>query len=246
MNKINFTLQMRLKAVQNRAAEWSKHNPEGAYKSALDHQVKYGRKGWIKYDSANDYSDKGKLRLYNLDSFDAIPIQDISRRAFDYSGYYADNFQQELIKPYIVQIKTGRGLFIAPAIAYSDCDIATIYLSRGQFCPKLRDDYIYDSIAHDCARIADSIADQEAEKSRESDAQYQAESQADDLKEANQEARKAAQGLIVAIRDQRAIGDIVAPICTALISEIKGLRAEIWRNNERINALKNDYWLSVQ
>ena len=245
MNKINFTLQMRLKAVQNKAAEWSKYNPEGAYKSALDHQVKYKRKGWIKYDSANDYSAAGDLRLYNLDQFDCVPIQDISRRAFDYSGYYADNFQHELIKPYIVRIKTARGLFIAPAIAYSDCDIATIYLSQGEFCSKDENSSEYDTAAFSAARIADSIADQEAEKSRESDAQYQAESQAEDLKQANQEARKAAHGLIVAIRDQRAIGDIVAPICAALISEIKGLRAEIRRNNARIAALKNDYWMAV-
>jgi len=49
----------------------------------------------------------------------------------------------------------------------------------------------------------------------------------------------------VAIRDQRAIGDIVAPICNSLISEIKGLRAAIHRNNERINKLAANYWLAV-
>jgi hypothetical protein len=245
MNKINFTLQMRLKAVKNRAAEWIKHNPDGAYKSALDHQVKYKRKGWIKYDSANDYSAAGDLRLYNLESFDCVPIQELSRRCFDYSGYYADSFQHELIEPYIVKIKTGRGLFIAPAIAYSDCDIATIYLSKGEFAPNDTDSQEFHNIAMDCARIADSIAEREAENSRESDAQYQAESQADDLKAENLEARKAARGLIQAIRDQRAIGDIVAPICNALISEIKGLRAEIRRNNLRIAALKDDFWLSI-
>lgn len=245
MNKINFTLQMRLKAVQNRAAEWSKHNPDGAYKSALDYQVKYGRKGWIKYDSENDYDNEGNMRLYNLDKFDAVSIQEIGRRCFDYSGYYADNFQMELVKPYIVKIKTSRGLFIAPAIAYNDCDIATIYLSQGQFCPKDENLSEYDDAAFSAARIADSIAENEAEKSREADAQYQAESQADDLKAENLEARKEAHDLIMAIRDQRAIGEIVAPICAALIGEIKALRYSIQRNNTRINALKNDYWASV-
>jgi hypothetical protein len=245
MNKINFYLESRLAAVKKRAAEWSKHNPDGAYKSALDHQVKYKRKGWIKYDSANDYSAAGDLRLYNLDSFDAVPIQDISRRCFDYSGYYADNFQMELIKPYIVKIKTGRGLFIAPAIAYSDCDMGTIYLSRGEFAPNDTESQSFYDAAMNCARIADSIAEREAENGREADAQYQAESQSDDLKEANQEARKAAHGLITAIRDQRAIGEIVAPICAALMSEIRGLRAEIRRNNSRIAALKDDFWLAV-
>ena len=245
MNKINFYLQSRLDAVKKRASEWAKHNPEGAYKSALDHQVRYKRKGWIRYDSANHYSEKGALCLYNLDNFDAVPIQDISRRAFDYSGYYADNFQHELIKPYIVRIKTSRGLFIAPAIAYSESDIAMIYLQDGQLCPRDENSNEYESAAYSAARIADSIAEREAERGRDEDAKFQAEQEAENLKDDNKKALQDARALIAAIREQKTIGAIVAPICKTLISEIKGLRAEIRRNNARIFALKNDYWLSV-
>jgi hypothetical protein len=97
----------------------------------------------------------------------------------------------------------------------------------------------------EAARIADSIAEKEAEKCRENDAQFQAESQYEDLKDSNLDARIQARGLIVAIRDQRAIGEIVAPICNALISEIKTIRQTIRANNQRVNALKNDFWLSV-
>lgn len=245
MNKINFYLESRLAAVKKRAAEWAKHNPEGAYKSALDHQVRYKRKGWIRYDSANHYSEKGALCLYNLENFDAVPIQDISRRAFDYRGYYADNFQHELIKPYIVRIKTSRGLFIAPAIAYSESDIATIYLQDGQLCPRDENSSEYESAAYSAARIADSIAEREAERCRDDDAKFQAEQEAENLKDDNKKALQDARALIAAIREQKTIGAIVGPICKALISEIKGLRAEIRRNNARIQALKNDYWLAV-
>lgn len=245
MNKINFYLQSRLDAVKKRAQEYAKHNPEGAYKSALDHQVKYKRKGWIKYDSPNGYDDKGNMHLYNLSDYDAAPIQDISRRSFDYSGYYADNFQMELIKPYIVRIKTSRGLFIAPAIAYSDCDMATIYFSQGEFAPNDQNSQEYYDSAYSAARIADRIAERMAEDSREDDAKFQAEDQAENLKAENLEARKEAHKLISAIRDQRAIGEIVAPICNALISEIKSIRRTIQRNNERIQALKDNYWLAV-
>ncbi len=246
LNKtINYGLRMRLEAVKKRAAEWVKHNPAGAYQSALNHQVKYKRNGWIKYDAANHYSAAGDQYLYNLDDFEAVPIQDISRRAFDYSGYYADNFQHELIEPQIIKIKTSRGLFIAPAIAYSQSDCANIYWSRGQFAPKDTNSREYDAAMMDAARIADSIAENEAEKSREADAQFQAELQADDLKAENLEARKEAHSLIVAIREQKSIGHIVAPICAALISEIKALRYSIQRNNARLNALKNDFWVSV-
>jgi len=242
MNKINFYLESRLLAVKKRAAEWSKHNPEGAYKSALAHQVKYKRKGWIKYDSANSYNEEGDLYLYSLDDFDGVPIQDVSRRRFDYSGYYADNFQCELIEPHIVRIKTSKGLFIAPAIAYSDCDIATIYLSKGEFS----EDHNMDSdISYKMAGMADSIAERLAEQGRDDDAKFQAEQVTENLKAENQEARKEAHILIVAIKEQKKIGAIVGPICAALIGEIKALQQTIRANNQRVSALKENYWLSI-
>lgn len=210
----------------------------------MNHQVKYKRKGYSRNDTANHYH-KGDLCLESLDNFDHVSIQDVSRRSFDYSGYYSDNFQNELIKPYIVRIKTSKGLFIAPAIAYNDSDIATIYLSKGEFCSNDQESINYDTCSFQVARIADSIAEREAEQGREDDAKFQAENQADDLKAENLQARKSAHELILAIKQQRKIGEIVTPICNALISEIKGLRREIQRNNERISKLKDDYWQAV-
>lgn len=245
MNKINFYLESRLANVKKLADSWAKHNPDGAYKSALNHQVKYKRKGYSRNDTANHYHN-GDLCLESLDNFDALPIQEVSRRSFDYSGYYADNFQQELINPYIVRIKTSRGLFIAPAIAYSDSDIATIYLSKGGYVDKTQDfQREYEAWAHTCAGRADRIADRLAEQGREDDAKFQAEDQADTLKADNLQARKEAHDLIQAIKTQRKIGEIVTPICNALISEIKGLRRTIQRNNQRISELKADYWQAV-
>ena len=242
MSKINFYLESRLASVKKRAAEWVKHNPAGAYKSALNHQIKYGRPGYGRNDTPNHYSAAGDLHAENLDKFDAVAIQDLSRRAFDYSGYYADNFQHELIKPYIVKIKTSRGILIAPAVAYSDCDIATVYFSSAELVEKGGD---IDAAAFDRARVADSIAERLAEQARDDDAKFQAEQQTEDLRAENQQALKDARALIAGIRDQRAIGDIVAPICDALINEIRGLRAAIRRNNQRINKLAADYWLAV-
>lgn len=244
MNKINFYLESRLANIKKHAIVWSKHNPKEAYKNALNSQVKYKRKGWNRNDTANHYHD-GDLCLESLDGFDHVSIQDISRRSFDYSGYYADNFQCELIMPYIVRIKTSKGLFIAHAIAYNDSDMATIYLSKGQFCSNDQESINYDTCAFQMARIADSLADSLAEQGREDDAKFQAENQADYLKAENLQARKEAHALILAIKDQRKIGDIVAPICNALISEIKGLRRTIQANNERISKLKHDYWQAV-
>ncbi len=248
MNKINFYLESRLAAVKKRAAEWSKHNPDGAYKSALDHQVKYKRKGWIKYDSANDYDDEGNLRLYSLDGYDATALIDLGRRYFDYTGYYADSFQMELVKPYIVKIKAGKkGVFIAPAIAYSDCDIATIYFSRGQFAPNDSQDIEHDRAAMEAARIADSLADSAARDSREADAQFQAEQEAEQLAEDIKDARQTARGLIAAIKAQRRAGiDLGGAICDALTDKLREYRRQILKARERREALKENYWLAVE
>ena len=245
MHKINFYLESRLAAVKKRAAEWQKHNPAGAYKSALDYQVKYARPGYRRYDTANHYNAAGDLCAENLRGYDATPLQDISPRRFQYTGYYADNFQHELIKPYIVKIKTSRGALICPAIAYSDSDTATIYFSRGQFAPNDPQNIEHDAAVYDAARIADKMAERLADESREYDAQFQAEQQAGDLKEDNKQALKEARELVQAIREQRRYSNIMTPICDLLADKLRQLRASIRRNNARIAALNDNYWLAV-
>jgi hypothetical protein len=122
MNKINYLLQSRLDSIKKNAANYIKGDYAKSYEIARNAQVKYKRKGWNQYDTANHYND-GNLCLESLDSFDFISIEDIGRRAFHYSGYYADSFGCELVSAYIVKIKTKKGFFIAPAIAYSDSDM---------------------------------------------------------------------------------------------------------------------------
>jgi hypothetical protein len=249
MNKINFYLESRLAAVKKQAEQWTKHNPGGAYQSALNHQVKYGRKGWIKYDSANFYNEAGDLTAYNLDGFNSSSIQDIGgRRMFDYTGYYADSFQHELITAYVVKIKAGKkGVFICPAISYSQSDCATIYFSRGQFAPNDTNSAKYDDAMIDAARAADSIAEREAEKSREADAQYQAEDQAEQLAEDIKNARQTARGLIAAIKDQRRAGiDLGGAICDALTDKLRDCGRQVMKARERREALKDNFWLSVE
>jgi len=248
MQKINYLLAARLASVKKQAEKWAAHNPAGAYKSALNHQVKYKRRGYIAYDTANHYSEAGDLCAYDLTGYDAAPIQDISPRAYDYTGYFADSFQHEIIKPYIVKIKAGKkGVFICPAIAYSDSDIATIYFSRGQFAPNDSADKAHECAVYDAARLADSIAEQEAERSREYHAQDQAEQEAEQLAEQIADARKMARGLIAAIKAQRRAGiDLAGAICDALTDKLREYRREIIKARERREALKDNFWLSIE
>ena len=248
MQKINYLLSGRLAAIKKQAEKWAAHNPAGAYAAALSHQVKYKRRGYIAYDTENHYTEAGDLCGYSLDGFDAVPIQDISRRAFAYSGYYADSFQHEVIEPYIVKIKAGKkGVFIAPAIAYSDCDITTVYFSQGQFAPNDPQDLAQQAAIYDAARLADSIAEREAERSREADAQDQAEQEAEQIAEQITEARKMARALIVAIKAQRRAGiDLGGAICDALTDKLHEYRRDIIKARERREALKDDFWLSVE
>ena len=247
MQKINYLLAARLDAVKKQAEKWSAHNPAGAYAAALSHQVKYKRRGYIAYDTANHYNAEGDLCGYSLDGFDVTPVQDINPRAYDYSGYYADNFQMELIKPYIVKIKAGKkGVFICPAIAYQESDGATVYFSRGVFAPNDPQNLEHDEAVYNAARIADRIAERSAEQGREDDAKFQAEQQAEDLAERITEARKMARALIVAIKAQRRAGiDLAGAICDALTDKLHEYRRDIIKARERRDALAENYWLSV-
>ena len=248
MQKINYLLEARLDAVKKQAEKWAAHNPAGAYAAALNHQVKYKRRGYIASDTANHYNAEGDLCGYSLDGFDVTPVQDINRRAFGYSGYYADSFQHEIIKPYIVKIKAGKkGVFICPAIAYSESDIATVYFSHGQFASNDPQDLAQQAAIYDAARLADSIAEREAERSREADAQDQAEQEAEQIAEQIADARKMARGLIAAIKAQRRAGiDLGGAICDALTDKLREYRREIIKARERRDALAENYWLSVE
>ena len=248
MQKINYLLAARLDAVKKQAEKWSAHNPAGAYAAALSHQVKYKRRGYIAYDTANHYSEAGDLCAYDLTGYDAAPIQDISPRRFQYTGYYADSFQHEIIKPYIVKIKAGKkGVFICPAIGYSESDVATVYFSHGQFAPNDPQDLAQQAAIYDAARLADSIAEREAERSREADAQDPAEQEAEQIAEQIADARKMARGLIAAIKAQRRAGiDLAGAICDALTDKLHEYRREIISARKRREALKDDFWLSVE
>ena len=247
-NSISYQLAARLASVKKQAEKWAAHNPAGAYQSALNHQVKYKRRGYIAYDTANHYSEAGDLCAYDLTGYDAAPIQDISPRRFQYTGYYADSFQHEIVKPYIVKIKAGRrGVFICPAIAYSESDIATIYFSQGQFAPNDGENLENQGAIYDAARRADSIAEREAERSREYHAQDQAEQEAEQLAEQIADARKMARGLIAAIKAQRRAGiDLAGAICDALTDKLREYRRAIISARERRDALKDNFWLSIE
>lgn len=250
MHKLNFYLESRLakirKSASNSVAKFGR-DPAGAYKSALEYQVRYGRAGYRRYDSANNYSAAGDLHADNLDGFHATPLQDLSRRAFQYKSYYSDNFQFDLVKPYIVKIKTSRGAFICPAIAYEESDGATIYISRGIFAPNDPQTQEHDAAVHEAARIADNIAEREAENGRECDAQFQAEQEAEQLAQEIADARRTARGLIAAIKAQRRAGiDLAGAICDALTEKLREYRREIIKARERRHALKDNFWLSVE
>lgn len=250
MHKINFYLESRLAKVKKSAAESvTKYgrDPAGAKASALEYQVRYGRPGYRRYDCPNSYNAAGDLHADNLDGYNATPLQDIAPRTYQYSGYYSDNFQFDLVKPYIVKIKTSRGAFICPAIAYEESDGATIYFSRGQFAPNDPQNLEHDAAVYDAARIADSIAEREAEAGREDDAKYQAESEAATLAEQISEARQTARGLIAAIKAQRKAGiDLGGAICDALTDKLREYRREIIKARERRDALASNFWLSVE
>ena len=248
MQKINYLLAARLDAVKKQAEKWAAHNPAGAYAAALNHQVKYKRRGYIAYDTANHYSEAGDLILYNLADYDATPCNKIRPRYFDSTGYYADSFQNEIIAPQVVRIKAGKkGVFICPAFSYSDSDAAIIFFSRGQFAPNDINGDLYENAKIEAARLADSIAEREAERSREADAQYQAEQEAEQIAEQIADARKMARALIVAIKAQRRAGiDLAGAICDALTDKLREYRREIISARKRREALKDDFWLSVE
>lgn len=129
---------------------------------------------------------KKSLKLYKhenrvpVDSLSSCFMQlegfsdDVAR--LDHSGWYADNFQYELVKGAVMSIRTsGRtdtdsGHFTYfPAISYTKSDCDAVFLIP--FDDK-----------REAALYADQLAEEYAEKAREMHAEFQAEQQIEDLK----------------------------------------------------------------
>ena len=147
-------------------------------------------------------------------------------------GWFADHWLDETIRGVVLQLPAQKKepQYI-PAIVWSDSNGVTVW-------PK--DCY---TTAEECARTADSYAETAAEESREYRAKEQAGQDIETLKEEISESRETLHTLI---QDLRKSETLQPAICDVVKKSIIECRREVAEKVNRIRALRDNFWVSVE
>ena len=162
---------------------------------------------------------------------------------FSHKGYFADNFGHDVITGGVIKLRHSRGVDYLPVTFSDSYDGVKLYFNDRERVNKGASDHS-DAIRA-AANSADYHAEREAESAREYDARDTAQNDIDQLREDINEAKNAARRLIQDIRAQRQTGDIKPLICGVLIHKLRDYKREVSAARERIAALNNNFWLSV-
>lgn len=193
----------------------------------------YHGKGWAVSD------DHKRAFFHTAEDFGPIiwDSKKDTKGARDTTGFYADNFSDEIIRWCIVKIapankKHGRAALYAPITYGRGFEGVTLHLD----CAGSLEEAI---------RWGESEAETEAERCREGDAQFQAEQQIEDAREAIHSLNVKALALIRAIKDSKDRAFSPA-ICEALRENLTGQLESRSKQFKRIATLQRDYWQAVQ
>jgi hypothetical protein len=229
---MNYRLTKRLTALKEYADKYKTDWRKVKYISAFKNPI-------LKRSSITSDYNRNNWYVDSLDDFAGNVLGDSHELArLDHTGWFADNFQDGLIKGCVLKIRSSKHLdedgahFIyLPATYCTGYDGATVY-----------NDYYYS--AKDAALSADSEAEILAENSREEDAKYQAGTEIDDLRIELHELNRSTLSLVKEIKETGKT--LPQNICSALRSHITLAIKQRQAIFARIAQLQDNYWLSVE
>lgn len=150
------------------------------------------------------------------------------------SGYYADNFQNGVVRWCVVKIapankKHNREALFAPVTYCTEWEGVTLHLdSAGS------DD--------DARRWGEHEAEREAEAARQGDAEDQAEQQIEEARKDIHDVRLDTKRMVAGLR-----ASTLAPaICAHMMEYIKGNREQVHKYLRRITDLRENCWVAVE
>lgn len=197
----------------------------------------------------NVRGEKGEIFSESLDQYgvDLGTVQDVcGRRAFDHTGWYADNYQDELIVAHVCRMRCPRGTLYIPATLRTESDGTIHYLADAELVPKGAGPDDHEAAQREAARSADHYAEREAEDCRDYCAKDSAERDIEQAREAIHETNKAALVLLAVIKGTRKVGGTFSPgICGAVQSRIRALLFNRAKQFEIIREREANYWSAV-
>lgn len=193
----------------------------------------------------NARGEKGQIFSEQLDQYgaDLGPAGKLFPRMFDHTGWYADNYQDELIVAHVCRMRCPRGTLYIPATRNTGCDGTVHYINDAELVPRGATEEQHDQACREAARSADHYAEREAEECREENAKYQAER---DIEEARAEIHGINKFVLALLGEIKAAGaDFTPAICTALRAEVQQYLRDRAEQFKIIKAREEDYWTAA-
>lgn len=193
----------------------------------------------------NVRGEKGEIFSEQLDQYgvDLGPAGKLFPRLIDHTGWYADNYQNELIVGHVCRMRTPRGTLYIPATMRTDSQGTVHYINDAELVPRGANEDAHALARREAARSADHYAEREAEEAREDNAKWQAEQ---DIEEAREVIHSINTAALLLIRETKQHPDgFTAAICHALRAQLHGYLAERAEQFKIIKAREEDYWTAA-
>ena len=205
----------------------------------------------------NDYrnvnyvrSAKGIVFTDSVDSIGAL-VMDCDSYSRRYSrdsniGWYADSFQDALIKYGVARLRTSRYTLYIAVTWNTDSDGACYHFDSYERVPRGSDEDAHTEAVNEVMRYADRCAEIEAEEEREYDAKSLAESRIEDAQSTIADNRESLRSLLKERREVRADTSAYPAICAAITNDARRLIREIREAKREIEKLTDNFWYAVE
>lgn len=193
----------------------------------------------------NARGPKGQIYSETLDQYgvDLGAVDKLFPRLIDHNGWYADNYQGDLIVGHVCRTRCSRGTLYIPATRNTDCDGTVHYINDAELVPRGATEDDHDKACREAARSADHYAEKEAEDCREDNAKYMAEA---DIEEARAEIHGINKFVLALLGEIKSAGaDFTPAICTALRAEVQQYLRDRREQFKIIKAREEDYWTAA-
>jgi hypothetical protein len=188
--------------------------------------------------------DKGELYTESLDQIgDNLGDAHELNKGIRNTGWYANSFQDALIKGAVCKMRTARGTYYIPATYCTDWDGTTHYLGDAEIVAKGSDEDAHQEAIREAARRADRRAELEAEEAREYHAKDQAEQQTIAAREHIHELNRETLALIRKAKEAKR--NYTPAVCKAIVDKIEDALEKRKAEFARIEELESDYWTAV-
>ena len=215
---------------------------------------KYGRNDWRTHKYGNTWltewhsgiREDGLILTDNKETLgdylgDWTEFNGGSRSMRDTTGFYTDNFCDQIMRGGVVRIRTAKFTLYIPCTYCTGWDGATLYYKDAERVERGDTEAEHDTAKHTACCSAMHYAEREAEAARDDDAKQQAAEDIERSRDEIHEINKQARALLAEIRGN----EFTENVCSALRHRLHEYLADRRKCFRTIAERQENYWSAV-